>query len=255
MERPRNVVKRNIADLRDHPQQAAMFGDASDAELAALAADMKKKKGLDYPVEILPSSNIVVKGHQRIRAAKLLGWTEIDVIERHDLEAAGDAAAEEEFIKDNALRRQLGPLAKARCIRRLLELEMGRSTRSFNDAGREALKKAIAEQFGCSLRTVNRLLRMLYAPPAIQQAVERGDLSMGLANKVALLPSQELRVILRDMEGGKTPAEAVKAYFMQSVRKEDETRRSFNRLIAALRREMPQLAAVGSPGTELEFAL
>ena len=69
-----------------------MFGDLGAAELAALAEDMETH-GLRHPVEVLPDGTIVA-GYQRVRAARRLGWREIDAVVRLDLAALGDAAAE-----------------------------------------------------------------------------------------------------------------------------------------------------------------
>ena len=60
------------------------------AEIEALARDMDEN-GLRDPVEVLPDGTLVT-GHQRVRAAGLLGWEEIDVVVRHDLADRGDAA-------------------------------------------------------------------------------------------------------------------------------------------------------------------
>src|SRR5437763_1950535 len=111
----KNSVRWKITKLKEHPLQEAVFGDISEEELAALAENMQEH-GLREPVEILPDGTIIV-GHQRVRAARKLGWKEIDVVVRHDLAAAGPAAVETHFIESNLIRRQLGTLARARCLR------------------------------------------------------------------------------------------------------------------------------------------
>src|SRR3954453_15267104 len=100
-----------LSRLRVHPRQAAMFGDVSDEELKALAEDMRKDGQRD-PVEALPDGTILA-GHQRVKAAKVLGWKEVDVVVRHDLAADG-AAAEAHLINSNLVRRHLSPLSRAR---------------------------------------------------------------------------------------------------------------------------------------------
>src|SRR5262245_10706578 len=118
---PNRVVKWKINKLRDHPRQAELFGDLSEPELVALAEDMKANMLRD-PILILPNGTIIC-GHQRVRAARLLGWLEIEAVVRTDLEAAGEAAIETLFLSDNLLRRHLSPLARAKCIKELVELE------------------------------------------------------------------------------------------------------------------------------------
>src|SRR5215510_5112745 len=94
----REVVKFPIEDLKNHPRQAEFFRGLSDAELRNLAEDMKP--GLRVPIEILPDGTIIM-GHQRVRAARLLGWERIDAVIRYDLEEQGEAAVLELLIKDN----------------------------------------------------------------------------------------------------------------------------------------------------------
>ena len=77
-------VKWKLSRLRDHARQGDLFGDVTAAELDALVADMRKN-GQRQPVEILPDGTILA-GHQRVRAARLLCWKEIEVIVRRDLE-------------------------------------------------------------------------------------------------------------------------------------------------------------------------
>ena len=82
------IEYRNPDDLHDHPSQAGLFGNVPDDDLAELAADMTER-GQQIPVEILPDGTIITE-HQRVRAARLLQWEEIDVIVRHDLEKEGE---------------------------------------------------------------------------------------------------------------------------------------------------------------------
>ena len=111
----KKVTNRKISTLCPHPKQA-IFPDLPPDELRRLAESMKR--GLDEPVEILPNGTII-SGHQRIKAAKLLGWTEIRCWVRHDLAEQGDDAVERRLIEANFHRRQLGrwrkPAATAGC--------------------------------------------------------------------------------------------------------------------------------------------
>ena len=142
------VTKWKIAKLKDHPRQAEMFGDVGDGELKALAENMDKRGQRD-PVHIAPDGTVIA-GHQRVRAAKLLGWKEIDVVVRHDLAAGGASAIEEHFIEDNFVRRHLPPLVRAKCIKRLMELEEGRDVARFGFTKKEELKTRIAARMGLS---------------------------------------------------------------------------------------------------------
>src|SRR4051812_6738101 len=84
-------VKWRLSRLQEHPRQAELFGNLPDEELRALAEDMRRH-GQRQPVEALPDGTLLA-GHQRLRAARLLGWDKIEVRVRHDL-ASDPAAAE-----------------------------------------------------------------------------------------------------------------------------------------------------------------
>lgn len=234
-----SVRKWKIDRLKDHPQQAAIFGDVPDEEMNALVEDMRKH-GLRDPVEILPDGTIVC-GHQRVRAAKVLGWKEIEVVVREDLAAAGPAAVETYFVEDNFVRRQLSPLARARCIKRLMELEVGRSADGFRYSQKEALKARIARRMGLSTRSVNRYLLILETPSAIQRAFEEGAITLINAGKVALLPKSVQAGVSRRIEQGERAASVVAQSLGDQGGRQEEPSQAFTRLVGMLKREVPKL--------------
>jgi ParB/RepB/Spo0J family partition protein len=215
-----------------------MFGDVAEAELAALVESMSVN-GLQTPIEITPDG-VIITGHQRVRAAKRLGWTTIDVVIRTDLAEQGPAAIEARFIEDNFVRRQLSPLARARCIQRLMEIEEGRSSSNFGPTKKEQLKARIAEAMGLSVRSVNRYLLILDAPPAIQTAFDSGTLSLTVAGQVALQKPSMQAEIARRIEQGEKPNAVVSACMSRDA-KADDAAHAFRRLVGAVAREMPLL--------------
>lgn len=234
----RTVTKWKIAKLKDHPRQAEMFGDVDEGELAALAENMRKRGQRD-PVEVTPDGTVVA-GHQRVRAAKRLGWKEVDVVVRHDLAAGGEAAVEEHFLEDNFVRRQLSPLARARCIKRLMELEEGREAARFGFLKKEELKKRIAARMGLSARSVSRYLLLLDAPAAVQRVFDRGLITLIVAGRVALLPKKAQAEVARRIEGGEKPA-AVVAEHAQARTDRSSPGHALVRLVACLQRELPHV--------------
>jgi ParB-like chromosome segregation protein Spo0J len=90
-----------IRRLKKHPQQDALFPELPDAEFEAFKQDMQLRKQ-QKPIEILPDGTIVA-GHQRVRAAKALGWTEVEVVVRHDLAQRGEDAIVAHLIRDNLI--------------------------------------------------------------------------------------------------------------------------------------------------------
>jgi ParB/RepB/Spo0J family partition protein len=232
-------TKRKLNLLKEHPQQNALFGDVSDEELASLAEHIEQH-GLQHPVEIAPDGTIIT-GHQRVRAARRLGWTEIEVVIRHDLAQADPAIIEAHLINDNFVRRQLSPLGRGRCIKRLMELEVGRSADRFGSTKREKLKARIASQMKLSLRTVSRYLLVLQAPTAVQQAFDRAELPLIVAGKVAMLSQTEQALIAKRIENGENAANVVAEHLTRPEANGDPIGKSLNRLVNAMRREVPIL--------------
>ena len=229
------VTKWKLADLKDHPRQAELLGDVSDADLAALARNMKQRGQRD-PVHVTPDGTVVA-GHQCVRAAELLGWDEVDAVVRHDLASGGDAAVEAHFIEDNFARRQLSPLARARCLKRLMELEEGRAAARFDFMKRDELKRLVASRMGLSARSASRYLLLLDAPAAVQQAFDDWRLTLAAANRVALLPKAAQAEVARRIELGWNPASAVAS--LAGGNDADSLGQAFTRLVSCLRREIP----------------
>lgn len=235
----KRVCEWALAKLQEHPRQRELFADLPDPELKQLAADMQKQ-GLQHPIEVLPDGTIVA-GHQRVRAAKLLGWEKIDVVVRADLAAAGGAAVESYLIRDNFLRRQSTPLGKARCIQGLIEIESGRDTRNVGWREFSRLKKSIAEQLGMTDRNVGRYILLLKAPMEVQEAFDRGELTLTDAGRVGLLNPRAQQLVGERIADGESAKEVVKEALAKGKGDEDGVRRPLCRLIGALQREVPQL--------------
>ena len=64
----KSIVNRKLDDLHPYPRQAEMFSDLSDHDLQMLMDGMNEEPFYD-PVEIT-SSDVIISGHQRVRAAK-----------------------------------------------------------------------------------------------------------------------------------------------------------------------------------------
>jgi len=233
------VIHRDVAKLREHSRQQELFGDIPDHELEVLARDMEEN-GQQHPVEILRDGTIVA-GHQRVRAAKLLGWKKIKVVIRHDLDSAGPEAVEAFLIRDNLIRRHLTPLGKARCIRSLLELESGRQASSFGYQQRERLKETVGEQLSMTVRNVNRYLKILESPTEVQEAFDRGDVTLVDAGKVAGLVRNDQQEIARRIADGESAKSVIKEFLRPDNNGTKQVGRSAGRLFRSLKREVPEL--------------
>jgi ParB/RepB/Spo0J family partition protein len=232
------AVKWKINKLIKHPQQDTVFGDISDAELTALAADIKAN-GLQHPIEILPDGTIVA-GHQRVRAAVLLGRKEIDAVVRTDLAKAGEAAVETHFINDNLRRRHLSPLGLARCVKRLVEIETFARDNTLHCLNKDKLREIIGERLGLSGRSVSRYLLVLDAPAAVQQAFDRGEISLTNAGKMAMLDDDGKTFLRQSIAFGVPIKEAV-AELLGRSRRTTAKPVAFRKVFLALEREMPAI--------------
>ena len=199
--------KRKIDDLKPHPCQGKYFKDISEAHLWDLAEDIRAN-GLKMPVEILPD-NTIIAGHQRCRAARLLEWEEIDVVVRHDLAEKGEGAVIKELIGDNLNRRQLDKLEAARAYKALNEIEKCLPPKERRKYGIGRLRDIIGARLGLNGRTLDRYVRLLDTPPAVQEAFQRDTLPLLLAEQVAGLRFGIQQQIASQIQVGADPKEVV----------------------------------------------
>ena len=248
--RKRKIESRLIESLKPHPSQAKLFDDLGDIELQCLADDIEKN-GLGNPVEILPDGTIIA-GHQRKRAAQLLGWTEIRCWVRDDLERKGEKAAEERLINDNLNRRQLSPLAVARCYVRLKEMK--RDGYYADEDAEGDLRDHLAERFGVDGRTLDRYARMLKVPVVVQYAFERGSLTQSQVLAVVGLEPDQQQEIAECIENGELPSDVVQQFMERAEATVASVETEVFRLVRALEKADQQLKHRFDeiPGTKLE---
>jgi ParB/RepB/Spo0J family partition protein len=230
---------RPVADLRPHPRQTVYFPAASEAEVEELVADMHTNGQLT-PIEILPD-NTIIAGHKRTTAARLLGWTEVRVWVREDL-AHDPVAVERRLIEDNLNRRQLGPIALARCYRQLKLLERRNQRGRLTAREQGDLRDQIGDRLGKSGRTMDRLLRIIeHTPPEVQDAVELGQLPMTLALQVASLGNHQRDELAQAIHAGEDVKKVVAAYLRQAPQRQRTAMTLAERLLKHLRAAVHEL--------------
>ncbi len=207
------VVKVKLAALKPHSRQFELFAPRSAAEDAALAKNLKDV-GLDHPIEVLPNMTIVA-GHRRVAAAKAIGWTEISAIVRQDLAEQGEDAITAFLIRDNAERRQLSALERARCAFELKKIgAVRRNQYGFDNdqwAIRQSTRDWIGKMLGVSGREASRLLNVLRTPTEVQSALDEGRLTLVLADRVSQLDREDQAEIAQAIRDGKDPKAVVEA--------------------------------------------
>ncbi len=184
--------------LKPHPKQSQHFADQPAAQFKDFVANILEV-GMKDAIEILPDG-VVVSGHQRLRAARRLGWTHVPVVIRRDLAKATPETVELALIDANRHRRQLSLFEEAKLFaeaRRLKE----QAGESFS---RCELRDAYAKRFQISGRTLDRLLELVDLPIELQQAVADKRLARQAAINLHKLDPEVYEPILQLIREGKS---------------------------------------------------
>ncbi len=190
-----------IKDLKRNDRQDSNFHDLDDRELSRLAEDMKAN-GQTTAIEVLPGG-MIIDGHQRLRAAEFLEWTEVRVRVRDDLQNKR-RAAEKRMIQANLSRRQLHTLDQVRIAIRTCELEHKCRPGELGPF-EQVLTRQLSELLSMSKRNVRRWLWVARAPMPVQLAVQEGKLNLVDAVKVARMDKASQQHIAEAIECGKDP--------------------------------------------------
>lgn len=153
-----------VALIRPNPYQPRTEFD--DKEIASLAESLKKQ-GLIQPVVVRPAAAgfyELVAGERRLRASKLAGLDKIPAIIR----PVDDQKMLELALVENLQRKDLNPMEKARAFKALMTLNAW-------------TQDLLADAVGLGRPTVSNFMRLLEAPPEVQEAVSRGTITMGHA--------------------------------------------------------------------------
>ena len=150
-----------LVDIRPHPSQGAYYQTSPAEKIKSLAKDMFVN-GLRQAVEVLPTKKAglrpgtVIDGHDRVEAAKLLGWEEIDVIVRDDLADANAETIERAYLASNLMRKHLDRLDQARAVRRLFEIEKSKKTDGLSLLEEDKAQDRVGKAIGMSGRNLQR---------------------------------------------------------------------------------------------------
>ena len=167
-----------LARIRPNPFQPRREFDAE--ELAELEASIRAS-GLLQPVTVRKKGELyeLIAGERRLRAVANLGWKDIPAIVK-DLD---DQTLLVLALVENLQRSDLNPIEEARGYQRLLG--------EFN-----LTHQQVADAVGKDRTTVTNLLRVLTLPDVIQQAVEKGQLSVGHARALLALDESHSMVLI-----------------------------------------------------------
>ncbi len=229
------VAEIPLGALTPNPQQPRR--DFAESTLAELAESIRAK-GVLQPVLVEEGTGgtyTIIAGERRVRAARLAGLQTIPAIIRQ----FSSAEKLEIALIENIQREDLTPIEEAQAYRRLME-----------DAGLS--QEEVALQVGKDRSTVANSLRLLKLPSAMQEALDRGELSAGHARAILAVVSpadqqllfrrivadgisvREAEQITAGMNRGKKPSKGSRRGGPQADRKEPEIKEIEERLIQRL---------------------
>lgn len=164
-------------------------------EVSQDLVDSIKEWGLQQPIVVSPvrknGDRDVYAGNRRIKAARKLGWDEIDAYE-----LTQDPNAAE--IDPRVLAEQLNSTAKPNPIVQLESIEFLRQ-KGYDE-------KQISKALKLKLGTVRARLRLQTLHPKLREGVKRNKISFGNADRIAKMSETvQERLAKRFVEDGKLP--------------------------------------------------
>ena len=142
-------------------------------------ADSIRAQGVMQPIVVRPVGEAryeIIAGERRWRAAQLAELATIPAVIREVTDEVALALA----LIENIQRENLNPVEEALALKRLLD--------EF-----ELTQQQVADAVGKSRAQVANLLRLLALDPEVQTLLERGDLDMGHARALLVLPGAQQR--------------------------------------------------------------
>jgi len=148
-----------LENIKPHPKNQEFFQDLNSEELSELAESISLSGMLQHPL-VCPNGNgdfVVLFGHQRLRAIRVLGWENCEVKVRDDI-TPDSPEAERVLLTENLRRRHLSYSEICRAAKRLAEIGMS--------------QEEIAKKLGCSERKVVRLKRDAQVIPGLAEHLD-----------------------------------------------------------------------------------
>ncbi|TWU35661.1 Nucleoid occlusion protein [Novipirellula aureliae] len=200
--------KVRIENLTHHQWQGSIISDLQPKEFASLKNDIEQR-GLQTPI-LVTRDFMVIDGHQRLRACVELKFDEIDAVY---FEPTSEHERDQAFLLNNIQRRQMGVVARARAIQKLVEIERAKMFGCRSRPTASQLRDRIAKSIGGSMsgRTVDRYIQLLRLPTWLQDCVDRGEVGLVLALKCERLDRATLESIEAKILTGVHPKKLIKS--------------------------------------------
>ena len=198
----------DVDKLIPHPKNSYFFDDI-DGEPWVAFLESIETSGVIEPIIVDGSDLTIVSGHQRVRACKTLGITQVAVEERH---FESDDERLKQLIETNIRQRGIGnanPVKFGRCIaelERIYGIRHGSAGKVAKDLelpmATPKTESDLAEEIGVDRTTLQRAKKLAELPDDIQQMVMEGKITASTASRViAKLSPEEQRQLAESIMG------------------------------------------------------
>jgi len=227
----------SVEYLQPHPQNIEFF-PGKPKEWYSILEDIREN-GVQNPLVLANDGKTILAGHLRWEAAKEAELSEVPVQIREDL-SPDSIEAVAYLIRDNAIRRQLDDMHRARMIRKLKELHgvkpgknqyCQKSGNGLPDSGSPFYKmentsayEKISKTLGISKTQMYQLDNLNDLIPEIQKLVEDKKISTTAAVHLACLPKEDQIEIIssQNIEGIKIKEALKLRQEMKQIRAEKD---------------------------------
>lgn len=213
----------SISKLIPHRKNTFFFDDLQGDTWIQLC-DSIAERGVINPI-IITEDNVIVSGHQRVRACKKLGIEKIPAIVRK-YESEDDILRE--LIETNICQRGgggLNPIQAGRCIKeleRIYGIKNGGDRKSDSHNEKLITQDDIAEQFEISKAQLNRYKSLTDLIPELQDAVQSGQITattaMGFVKRLS--PDEQKQLAEQLVGQEKVPSRKVQEY-IDTIKEKD----------------------------------
>lgn len=174
----------DVNRLKPHPRNAEFFDDITGDAWETFKESIKTS-GVIEPV-IATNDNIIVSGHQRVRACKELGVAEI-MTDFRDYKS--DDAVIKDLIETNIRQRGVGNTNPVKFGRCLMELEriygiqngVRNDRKNLPNYSEGKSQENLASELGMSVDTIANYKKLAQAIPEMQSLVESGKVTKSVA--------------------------------------------------------------------------
>ena len=184
-----NIKLEKLHPFEDHPYKVL-----DDESMTELTESIKEYGFLNRiivrPLEDKPDEYEIISGHRRVHAAELLEMKEVPaVVHFIDRDQATIL-----MVDSNCQRENLSLMEKARSYRMKLDAIKHQGTSRQNVEKSEVSAELISEND--SGRTVQRLIRLTYLMPELQEFVDNGKMKMLPAYELSFLNEEAQRDVI-----------------------------------------------------------